>query len=318
MVDSSMKYQLVAYSGKFRRDWDSLVATARNGLFLFFRDFLEYHADRFDDASFLLYRQGKVVALLPAHIVSNELRSHYGLTFGGWVVAPDCRYEDMEVGFNLLEQEMRQLDLARLIYRPVPFPYQSEPCGDDLYLLQQRGARCESSILGAFMSTMVDRVGKKQLRKNLRKAEEKFPCQFHETDDLDRFWDFLTKFLQARHRSEPVHRLDEIKLLKSRFPENIRFAVASNGDEWYGGEVLFLSGQVTRFQYGFRNLEQSLSNVHLRLFEWIRRQPEYLRPWIDLGTSMDPESGRLLKSLHGHKENLGCRGIPLLTLVWEP
>ncbi|RLB67114.1 MAG: hypothetical protein DRH08_04470 [Deltaproteobacteria bacterium] len=317
MADSSVKYQLVSYSGKFQHDWDSLVASARNSHFLFFREFLEYHADRFKDASLLLFRQDKAIALLPAHIENNELHSHSGLTFGGWIVAPDCRYEDLEAGFELLEQEMRRQNLYRLLYRPVPFPYQSEPCGDDQYLLQQRGARCESVLLGAFMTTSTDRLSKKQLRKNLRKAEEQFPCQFQETDDLDRFWQLLSRFLHERHGSTPVHSLAEIKLLKSRFPENIRCVVAHHGDEWYGGEVIFLSRQVTRFQYGFRTLEQPLSNIHLRLFEWIRRQPDYTRPWIDLGTSMDPASGQLQKSLHRHKENLGCRGIPLLTLVWD-
>ena len=48
---------------------------------------MEYHKDRFDDYSLLIFDvKDKLVAVLPAHKVENILHSHQGLTYGGLVL----------------------------------------------------------------------------------------------------------------------------------------------------------------------------------------------------------------------------------------
>ena len=36
--------------------WDDYVSRARNATFLFYRAYMDYHADRFDDYSLLFYK----------------------------------------------------------------------------------------------------------------------------------------------------------------------------------------------------------------------------------------------------------------------
>jgi hypothetical protein len=74
------------YSPASQDSWDRFVRGSRNGTFLFLRDYLDYHADRFPDASLLVESGGRLRALLPATLCGEALVSHAGLTYGGFVV----------------------------------------------------------------------------------------------------------------------------------------------------------------------------------------------------------------------------------------
>ena len=66
--------------------WDDFVGKAKNGHFFFYRDYMEYHSDRFQDFSLIIYNdKGNIMALLPASIDGDTVISHGGLTFGGFV-----------------------------------------------------------------------------------------------------------------------------------------------------------------------------------------------------------------------------------------
>jgi hypothetical protein len=66
--------------------WNDFVSSAKNATFLFNRDFMEYHKDRFEDYSLLCFHKDKLVGILPANIVGNKVYSHQGLTYGGLVL----------------------------------------------------------------------------------------------------------------------------------------------------------------------------------------------------------------------------------------
>ncbi|MEG1026292.1 MAG: FemAB family protein, partial [Flavobacterium sp.] len=65
--------------------WNDFIDQAKNATFLFHRDFMEYHADRFEDFSLLIFEDEKLRAILPANKRSNSVYSHQGLTYGGLV-----------------------------------------------------------------------------------------------------------------------------------------------------------------------------------------------------------------------------------------
>src|SRR5207342_1368532 len=75
----------VPYAPERKAEWDAFVRRAKNGLFLFFRDYMDYHADRFEDSSLMFYEGDRLFALLPASLQGGVLSSHGGLTFGGVV-----------------------------------------------------------------------------------------------------------------------------------------------------------------------------------------------------------------------------------------
>lgn len=74
------------YTAAYHRDWNDFVSESSNGTFLFLREYMEYHADRFTDYSLLVYDGNKLLALLPANRSGDVLYSHAGLTYGGLIV----------------------------------------------------------------------------------------------------------------------------------------------------------------------------------------------------------------------------------------
>ena len=74
------KYRLEDYT-----NWNAFISNAKNATFLFHRDFMEYHKDRFEDFSLIILDGEKWIAILPANVVENEVFSHQGLTYGGIV-----------------------------------------------------------------------------------------------------------------------------------------------------------------------------------------------------------------------------------------
>ena len=66
--------------------WDGFVALSKNATFLHYRDYMDYHSDRFNDFSLMAFDGGRLLALLPANLSGDTLYSHQGLTFGGWLM----------------------------------------------------------------------------------------------------------------------------------------------------------------------------------------------------------------------------------------
>ncbi len=82
--------QVVRYSPDFRVRWNQFVDRSKNGTFLFNRDYMEYHADRFEDHSVLVIDdKGNIQAVLAGSVHGQQLVSHGGLTYGGLVLTSD-------------------------------------------------------------------------------------------------------------------------------------------------------------------------------------------------------------------------------------
>lgn len=63
--------------------WNEFVTISKQGTFLFNRNYMDYHADRFADCSFVITEKGRIAATLPANRKGDTLYSHQGLTYGG-------------------------------------------------------------------------------------------------------------------------------------------------------------------------------------------------------------------------------------------
>lgn len=64
-------FEIRRYSPDQAEAWNLFVAQSKNGTFLFDRRFMDYHADRFADHSLMVYRRGKLYALLPGNVADE-------------------------------------------------------------------------------------------------------------------------------------------------------------------------------------------------------------------------------------------------------
>ena len=79
------------YKDNYKCLWDSFVDNSKNGTFLHKRDYMEYHKDRFEDFSLMVFDESdseimQLIALLPANIVDDTVYSHRGLTYGALII----------------------------------------------------------------------------------------------------------------------------------------------------------------------------------------------------------------------------------------
>ena len=71
-------FEIKRYTPDLATEWNQFVATSKNGTFLFDRNYMDYHADRFTDFSLMIYRRGKLYALLPGNVDGDTFYSHQG------------------------------------------------------------------------------------------------------------------------------------------------------------------------------------------------------------------------------------------------
>ena len=75
--------EIVRYESSYKSRWNDFVSKSKNGSFLFYRDYIEYHSDRFTDSSLLFFENDVLIAVMPANVTGAVFHSHEGLTFGG-------------------------------------------------------------------------------------------------------------------------------------------------------------------------------------------------------------------------------------------
>ena len=81
------------YKDSYKDDWNDFVDSSKNSTFLFNRDFMDYHSDRFEDFSLMVYEKSELIALLPLNIIENKVYSHQGLTYGGLIVKNNIKFQ---------------------------------------------------------------------------------------------------------------------------------------------------------------------------------------------------------------------------------
>ena len=231
-----------------RATWDRFAASAKNGTFLFQRDYLEYHADRFSDSSLMIYDDGDLVALLPANREGDTLVSHGGLTFGGIISSERMRTPLMLEIFSALQRELPVWGVSRIIYKAIPHIYHTVPAEEDLYALFAHNAR----LIRRDVSSTIDRRAPLPFSKGRvwgYKQAVKYGLTYCESDDYETFLRIEEEVLTVRHGVKPVHTAPELRLLANRFPDNIKLFAVFQNTQMLGGAVIYATQNVAHAQY---------------------------------------------------------------------
>ena len=201
--------EIKRYTPKDAAEWNNFVWKSRQGTFLFDRNYMDYHQDRFHDHSLMFYYKGRLYAILPANETADEdkkiLYSHQGLTYGGLLTCSKVTAEVCIDIFQALKDYLLQNDFQLCIYKAMPWIYQSIPSEEDLYALSYIG---KAKLIAREISTTIFLNAplrfSEQRRRGIKKAVShglsvgftKFP------KDITDFWDLLDKNLWQRHNTE--------------------------------------------------------------------------------------------------------------------
>lgn len=306
---------------RYRREdkelWNSFVSKARNATFLFDRNYMDYHADRFDDNSFMFYHKGKLKAVLPANVSGDTLYSHQGLTYGGLLLDKKATVEDVLEYFDSLNSWLRKNGISKVVYKALPWIYQQYPSQEDLYALTWK---CKAQLISRdIASTIVvdNKLKFAESRKSgIRKALS-LNIEVGESNDVDGFWHVLEDNLGNRYNAKPVHTASEMKLLMSRFPNNIKLYVAKMNGEIVGGTLIYVTSQVVHTQYISASVEGKKHGALDLLFDYIINKVYANCRYFDFGKSTEQGGAYLNEPLIFQKEGFGGRGVCYDWYQWE-
>ena len=282
---------------------------AKNATFLFQRDFMDYHSDRFTDHSLLIYKGEKLVAVLPANISGSELHSHQGLSYGGVVLGKQATFEETLHIFKSLLTFLKSEGFTVLKLKLLPKIYHQMPSDEIDYLLFLVKA---SLIRKDFTSCVFNENSLKIASSNrLRgiKKGVKNELKVSEEVNFKPFWSkVLEPNLKQVHNQKPVHSLEEIELLQSRFPKNIKQFNVYKNDEIVAGATIFETVTVAHAQYISANEEGRQTGGLDFLFNHLLQHYSN-KNYFDFGISNEAQGMKVNKGLLHWKETFGGRSI---------
>ncbi|MBO4802110.1 MAG: GNAT family N-acetyltransferase [Bacteroidaceae bacterium] len=308
--------EIKQYTPMQAEEWDEFVRNSKNGTFLFERRFMDYHADRFQDCSLLLYEDNQLCGLFPANWVEKErvVYSHQGLTYGGLLLSYYAtEVQVMEMMKGILLWCMDYLQARRVVYKPIPYIYSECAAEEDLYALFRAGGKLKTRGVSSVV-TMNNPLRMRKLRqRGARKAidNDLYIDRMGEDDwdTLAEYWTILTQVLQEYHAVQPVHTLGEMKLLMSRFPQQIKLYLVRKEQRVVAGCVVFLTKQVAHIQYIAAGEEgRELGALDL-LFRHLINERFRQMAYVDFGVSTENGGQVLNEGLIFQKEGFGARSV---------
>ena len=305
------------YTPEDRASWDAFVDGAKNATFLFRRGYMEYHADRFADHSLVITDEGgAVVALLPADRRDDVVRSHGGLTYGGFVVDAEMTLPLMGAVCEAVATTLREAGVARVVYKTVPRIYHAMPADEDVYWLFRAGARLFRrdvlTVLEYDRPAPVQERRARTLRRAARSGVTARVC-----DDYEGFWAILASNLQERYGVAPVHAVEEIRQLASAFPDAVQLTGAYLHERLVAGAVAYVSRDVCHVQYNAADVHgKRVGALDVALAHLMDAHAHRVR-YFDFGASTEDDGRTLNAGLVAYKEGFGARTVVHDMYEWE-
>lgn len=289
--------------------WDAFVKSSKNGTFMLMRGYMDYHADRFVDHSLMIYVDEHLYALLPANVSGECFYSHQGLTYGGIILLQDASTPTTLLVFDAINDYLIAQGIKRVVYKPIPHVYHTIPAEEDLYALYWK---CNAKIIRRDIGTALEFKNHPQWRRLRRrgiKRAEEAGVKIQREDNLEGFWPVLEKNLYDCHNVKPVHTIQEMRLLKDRFPDNIILYNAYLNSDVMGGIVLYINNDVVHAQYSSATVEGKQLGVLDAIYNKIINEDFKDYKYFDWGRSTEDDGHILNENLISQKEGFGGRAV---------
>jgi len=304
--------EIKRYTESDKAIWDNIVSTSKNGNFLFLRDYMDYHKDRFTDHSFIFWKKNKPIAVFPVNEKGKELISHEGLTFGGLIMSPKIMISDVLEIFELICNHCVANGFQTLIYKAIPSIFCNYPSEEDLYALFRYNAQLIKRNISSVLSLQENKLRFSEGKRQAVVKCEKMGLHVVESDDFSAFWELLETVL-SKFGVKPVHSLQEITYLKNKMPDKIKLYEARLDNSLLAGIVIYDFSRVVHTQY-MANSQEGRKIGTLEYINYVLINQIYSdRKYYSWGISTE-EGGKFLNTgLIEQKEEMGGRGIILDT-----
>lgn len=304
------------YRPEDRQSWNSLNTQSRNGTFLIDRGFMEYHADRFQDASLMVWRGKKALGLFPANRADHRILSHGGLTYGGLIADRKLSAQNTLIALRLIAEACRDQGAKTLIYKAVPAIYHRAPAQEDAYALFRFGARLIRRDLSSTIA-LDRRLPLAKGRKWSVSKSRRHGLVLEESHDYAAFMALVAATLEEKYQTAPVHSPEELALLNKRFPRRIRLFAALKDQRMMAGALMFETDRVAHAQYIACSEQGRELDAQDFVLASLLDTTYKAKPYFDFGISTE-QGGRVLNAgLVRYKESWGARATPCDFYEWD-
>lgn len=300
-------YTVRTYEPSDYAQWNAFVSKAKNATFLFHRDFMEYHSDRFADFSMLVFEGEKLLSILPANRAGAAVYSHQGLTYGGFVFEENIKLgKVLEVcRAVLLFLDQNQIGLLHL--KMIPEMYNSVFSEDIKYAFFLADAKLIRRDCLAVIDLSKPFSAIKSRRQSIRRGMAN-GLEIREEAEFDFFWkDILIPNLHTKYQSKPVHSLDEIKKLQQIFPQNIRHFNVYHEGNIVAGTTLFVTENVVHPQYISADARKNELESLDYLYDYLINEVSKGKNYFDFGPSHEQNGKKINNGILFWKESFGAK-----------
>lgn len=302
--------RILPYQEADAEEWNAFIRKAKNGHFFFHRDFLAYHKDRFEDASYLIRSpKDELIAVLVANRDGHTLHAHQGLSFGGMVWQQGLHLKHFFAIWDKLLDTLWAAGVRQCVYRMSP-AYQTAASCDELTLafsfLGARKLKTELSSVCRLPAKTSNFSARK--RRSLRRSAHR-RLVLKKLPDWKAFAPLLIACLGERHGVSPVHTEAEMHELMRAFPEEIEVYGALQAEELLAGATLFhnQNTRTTHVQYLASSAKgRKLAATDFLIAQLLERADHEGRKYFSFGVSSESDGAEVNAGLLHWKEKWGA------------
>lgn len=310
------------YTDDMQEKWDQFVQYhSFNGTFLQTRNFLNYHGNKFKDASIIIYKgQDTIVAVVPACVIQTQDKnicySHAGSTFGGIVIGETFYdIEHMDAVMQILELYWRQQGYDEVTLRQTSEIFSKKNTGLLDYFLHKYGyvSYDELSCYVDFREYNADIISNFSAakRRGYRYAlnNNLVLKKIEKDEEVTEFYRLLCLNLE-KYDTRPVHSCSELLDFKNqRLRDSVEFYAVYMEERMVAGSMVFkFENRVFHTQY------LAADPAYLKFYSMYYLDEELISlamkrgfRYFSFGISTEEQGKVLNKSLAQFKEGFGTQ-----------
>jgi hypothetical protein len=268
---------------------------------------MEYHSDRFKDASYLVLKKNNIVAVLPANSVDDIIHSHQGLSYGGLILKPSLKLNEVILIFEALLNQLSIDGFKTLDLKFIPDFYALQSTNELKYLVHILNAELYKRDVLSVIDLKSSLPYNSSTKQAIKQAEDQ-SFKVKEVEEVESFWnELLIPNLKKRHQAKPVHSATEMQKLKQRFPFNIRQFNVYNDDLIISGCTVFETKTTAHVQYiagsAVKSERVAIDYLHHYLISRVFNEKDF----FDFGASTTNKGKNINEGLLFWKERFGAR-----------
>ena len=298
--------RLIEYNEKYQLSWDEFINISKNGTLLNTRKFLSYHKDKWLDKSLLFEENGEIKGVFPACVFENTIYSHLGSSSGGIIVPENNNISNTFKMFELLLEKFSKYD--GVIFKKHEYIFDRLPSQEVEYCAFNLGFEVKNIELSTAINTTFNGGLSRNVKSKIKRKSNDIKIVFDDSNYAD-FYKILIANLNLKYGLKPVHTLEELKFLKSLFPDKYLLVNAYNNEAVVASVLL---NKINNLHAQYISLDYNYKSYY-PVYKLINYIVDYCKnqkiSFFNLGISTTHNGTKPNMSLFSFKESFNGFGV---------